>query len=43
MVAVRSFVHFFFLRIPFAVLFRSLQVVAQVKVDLETLKETISF
>ena len=34
MVVVRSFVHFF-LRIPFAVLFRSLQVVAKVKVDLE--------
>ena len=26
---------FFFLRIPFAVLFRSLQVVAKVEVDLE--------
>ena len=26
---------FFFLRIPFAVLFHSLQVVAEVKVDLE--------
>ena len=31
MVAVRSFVHFF----SFAFLFRSLQVVAKVKVDLE--------